>query len=202
MSGSIWYSCFDLLSGYYQILKDVSITAFQTPHGMFDYLAVPMGFSNAPATFNRSKQYLKICVTSLQLIDDVYVFTKHADVESHLAAVRKVFELCKAKVVLETREVPIVLRRDFVGRNGVRIDPDKVSVIRNWLRPQTAKELQSFLCTTVYVQRFCKGYSELSAPLFNLIVPKDKRSLTWSPESCKTFEQLKEALTSASATRF
>jgi hypothetical protein len=56
MAGCRWYSCFDLLSGYYQIRmreNDIPLTAFQTPDGLFEILAVPMGLSNAPSTFNR-----------------------------------------------------------------------------------------------------------------------------------------------------
>eukprot|EP00644_Phytophthora_capsici_P008793 jgi/Phyca11/101732/e_gw1.6.1156.1 len=108
-------------------------------------------------------------------IDELYVFTKDQDVGSHLAAVRKVFERCSDKKLYLRRLKPTLCSEEipclggFVGRDGVRIDPDKVRVIKKWIRPQTTKELQSFLGTTVYVQRFCKNYSELGAPLFNMI---------------------------------
>ncbi|OWZ04715.1 reverse transcriptase [Phytophthora megakarya] len=55
MQGSHWYSCMDLLSGYYQFCmrdSDVPLTAFQTADGAYEYLVLPMGLSNAPATFN------------------------------------------------------------------------------------------------------------------------------------------------------
>ncbi|OWY99692.1 LOW QUALITY PROTEIN: polyprotein [Phytophthora megakarya] len=193
MSGAF---CFDVLSGYYQIrmrLKD---------DGLFEYLAVSMGLSNAPATFNRIVQLIfeDLRERVSTYFDDVYVFTKEPDVETHLVAVRRAFERCRekklhlklSKSTLCSTEIPCL--GDFVGRHGVRIDPDKVRVIRSWPRPRKSKELQSFLGTTVYVQRFCKDYSELSAPLFNMIKNKEKRPLVWSTVSMQAFEKLKEAL--------
>ncbi|OWZ06181.1 Retroelement [Phytophthora megakarya] len=183
-------------------LKDVPFTAFQTPDGLFEYLVVPMGLSNAPATFNRIVQSIFEDLREFMstYFDDVYVFTKEPDVETHLAQVRRVFEQCRekklylklSKSTLCSMEIPCL--GDFVGRHGVRIDPDKVRVIRSWPRPRTSKELQSFLGTTVYVQRFCKDYSELSAPLFTMIKNKEKRPLVWSTVSMQAFEKLKEAL--------
>ncbi|POM78480.1 Retrovirus Polyprotein [Phytophthora palmivora] len=205
MSGAIWYSCFDLLSGYYQIrmrLKDIPFTAFQTPDGLFEYLAVPMGLSNAPATFNRIVQGIFEDMREFvaTYFDDLYVFTKETTIETHLVAVRRVFERCRdkklflklSKSTLCAEEIPCL--GDLGGRQGV-LDPDKVRVIRNWPQPRTAKELQSFLGTTVYVQRFCKNYSEISAPLFNMIKQKEHRKLVWSTASTKAFEELKTALT-------
>ncbi|POM64394.1 Reverse transcriptase [Phytophthora palmivora] len=145
MTGCRWYSCFDLLSGYYQIRmreKDILLTTFQTPEGLFEYLGVPTGLSNAPATFN------------------------HEDINVYLAAVEQVFQRCLdrqlyfklTKSTIYSREVPCL--GDFVGIEGVRIDPDKVAVIQEWPVSRTIKDLQSFLGNTVYVRRFCQHYAE------------------------------------------
>jgi len=51
MQGTPWYSCMDLLSGYYQFRmrdSDTKYTAFQTPDGLFEHLVILMGLSNAP----------------------------------------------------------------------------------------------------------------------------------------------------------
>ncbi|POM59312.1 LOW QUALITY PROTEIN: Pol protein [Phytophthora palmivora] len=57
MSGCTLYSALDLVDGYYQILKresDIPLTAVSTPSGMlWEWLVMPQGLSNAPATFNR-----------------------------------------------------------------------------------------------------------------------------------------------------
>ncbi|GMG18247.1 unnamed protein product [Phytophthora fragariaefolia] len=48
MGGSYWFSCMDLLWGYYQVKlreSDIPFTAFSTPDGLFEYLVTPMGLS-------------------------------------------------------------------------------------------------------------------------------------------------------------
>ncbi|KAE9267508.1 hypothetical protein PR003_g31749, partial [Phytophthora rubi] len=57
MSGSVIYSAIDLTDGFYQILmreSDIPLTAVSTPSGMlWEWLVMPQGLKNAPATFNR-----------------------------------------------------------------------------------------------------------------------------------------------------
>ena len=51
------YYALDLFDGYYQLLmraRDIPLTAVSTPSGMlWEWLVMPQGLSNAPATFNR-----------------------------------------------------------------------------------------------------------------------------------------------------
>ncbi|OWY93287.1 Retroelement, partial [Phytophthora megakarya] len=61
MGGSYWFSCMDLLWGYYQVKlreSDIPFTAFSTPDGIFEYLVTSMGLSGNPATFNRLLQHV------------------------------------------------------------------------------------------------------------------------------------------------
>ncbi|KAG2790810.1 hypothetical protein PC116_g26519 [Phytophthora cactorum] len=57
MAGCELYSALDLVDGYYQILmreSDIPLTAVSTPSGMlWEWLVIPQGLSNTPATFNR-----------------------------------------------------------------------------------------------------------------------------------------------------
>ena len=57
MAGSTIFSAIDLTDGFYQILmreSDVPLTAVSTPSGMlWEWLVMPQGLKNAPATFNR-----------------------------------------------------------------------------------------------------------------------------------------------------
>lgn len=88
-------------------------------------------------------------------------------------------------------------------------DPDKISVVSQWKRPNTATELQSFLGFGSYYRRFVEGFSRLAAPLHHLVAdaigskhkPKGhgKCSIVEKQnEECEQeFKALKERLVSA-----
>ncbi|KAE9013364.1 hypothetical protein PR003_g24477 [Phytophthora rubi] len=68
--------------------------------------------------------------------DDIYVFTKSHSIDEHLEALRKTLDILRdnklcvklAKCVFCANEIPCL--GDFVGRDGVRVDPDKVQTIK------------------------------------------------------------------------
>uniref|UniRef100_H3G731 Reverse transcriptase domain-containing protein n=1 Tax=Phytophthora ramorum TaxID=164328 RepID=H3G731_PHYRM len=87
------FSTMDLMSAYYQVRlreDDIKYTAFQAPNRLWEYLVLPMGVCNAPATMHRlaSKLFRGLEETRF-FYDDIYIFTKSRDVQEHLQALRK-----------------------------------------------------------------------------------------------------------------
>ncbi|KAE8907766.1 hypothetical protein PF005_g16824 [Phytophthora fragariae] len=206
MAGAYYLSCMDLMSAYYQVrmkMDHVKYTAFQAPSGLYEYLVVLMGVSNAPATMDRlTSSLFKGLPHTRSFYDDIYVFTKSKDINEHLRALRDVLEVLNknklyvklSKCVFCAEEIPCL--GDFIGRNGVRIDPDKVQTIRDWPVPRTQEQLHSFLGLTGYVQRFCEQYAELTAPLFTLLKKKNQRNskITFNMVQLQNFKELKHRL--------
>ncbi|KAE9005728.1 hypothetical protein PR001_g17374 [Phytophthora rubi] len=206
MAGAYYLSCMDLMSAYYQVrmkMDHVKYTAFQASSDLYEYLVLPMGFSNAPATMHRlTSSLFKGLPHTRSFYDDIYMFTKSKYINEHLRALRDVLEILKnnklyvklSKCVFYAEEIPCL--GDFIGRNGVRIDPDKVQTIRDWPVPRTQEQLHSFLGLTGYVQRFCEQYAELTVPLFTLVKKKNQRNskITFNTMQLQNFKELKHRL--------
>ncbi|GMF31382.1 unnamed protein product [Phytophthora fragariaefolia] len=176
---------------------------FEAPSGLYEYLVLPMGVSNAPAMMHRlTSSLFKGLAHTRSFYDDIYIFTKSNDINKHLEALRDVLEILTknrlyvklSKCVFCASAIPCL--GDFIGRNGIRIDPDKVQTIRDWPIPRTQEQLLSFLGFTGYVQRFCEQYAELTAPLFTLLKKKNQRNstITLNADQLKNFMGLKRRL--------
>lgn len=90
-----YFSTLDLTKGFHQIEinpEDREKTAFSTLSGHYEWLRMPFGLKNAPATFQRMmnevlKEYVgKICYVYL---DDIIVFS--TSLEEHINSLNKIF---------------------------------------------------------------------------------------------------------------
>ncbi len=179
LSGASVFSSLDLQSGYNQIRifeADVPKTAFNTPLGHFQYKVLAFGLTNAPATFQAVMNRIfaphlgKFVVVYL---DDILVYSRSAaEHEQHLKTVLATlrqhrFYAKMSKCAFNKPEVAYL--GHIVGRYGLRMDPKKVAVVRDWPTPRTAAELRSFLGLCNYFRRFIQGYSSVAACLHELL---------------------------------
>ncbi|KAE8896221.1 hypothetical protein PF003_g19738 [Phytophthora fragariae] len=98
MSGSTKFSAIELMDGFYQTLmreSDVPLTAVSTPSGMlWEWLVMPQGLKNAPATFNRMVSNLLRPYRDFapSYFDDIFIHSRAAgdmtDVEMPAAGVQ------------------------------------------------------------------------------------------------------------------
>ncbi|KAE9164751.1 hypothetical protein PF002_g31528 [Phytophthora fragariae] len=85
MALSTIFSALDLRDGFYQILmreSDIPLTAVSTPSGMlWEWLVMPQGLKNAPATFNRCVTHLLRSVRDFapSYFDDVFIHSRAVD---------------------------------------------------------------------------------------------------------------------------
>ncbi|GMF40415.1 unnamed protein product [Phytophthora lilii] len=167
----------------YRLLNLATILpAIPMPRKEDTFNAMAGSYCGRPGTFNRLLQKVLRDLNDVMRIyfDDIYVYTKCEDVNKHIATLDRVLKRCdEQKLYIKLSKCQfcvdeILCLGDFVGRKGVRMDPDKVKIIAEWPIPNTKKQMESFLGTTVYVPRFCKDFAQLAGSLHECI--KRKRS--------------------------
>ncbi|WVZ52210.1 hypothetical protein U9M48_003292 [Paspalum notatum var. saurae] len=175
LGGSIVFSKIDLRSGYHQIKvreEDIPKTAFSTRYGLYEYLVMSFGLTNAPAFF----MYLMNSVFMNELdkfvvvfIDDILVYSKNEkEHEEHLRIVLS--RLREHKLYAKFSKCAFWLKEvAFLGHilsaKGVAVDPSKVEDVLNWKQPQTVTEIRSFLCLAGYYRHFIKDFSKIAKPM-------------------------------------
>ncbi|GFS64824.1 retrovirus-related Pol polyprotein from transposon 412 [Trichonephila clavipes] len=168
LSGHKWFSTLDLKSGYWQV--EIHPEDREKQHSL-------------PAKDYGSS---KSC--------------RGRTFEEHLQNIRKVLsKLSDANLKLNPSKCKFFQKEvnylgHIISAEGVRTDPEKVSAVKNWKRPENLRELRSFLGLCTYYRKFVKGFSNIARPLHKLTESKQK--FQWTKECEDSFLQLKEALTS------
>jgi hypothetical protein len=211
MGGSTVFSALDLMDGFYQILmrqEDIPLTAVSTPSGMlWEWLVMPQGLRNAPATFNRLVTHLlrPHRAYAPSYFDDIFVHSRAKGnvtaVEmhkKHLAAVLQCLQdnslYCNLKkCVFGAPEIPIL--GCYVGRAGVRADPEKIKAISEWPVPCHVKDLRKWLGLANYLHKYSHDYASRVRPLTHLL--KKDVEWNWTSETMAAFEDVKQSLITA-----
>jgi hypothetical protein len=63
---------------------------------------------------------------------------------------------------------------------GVKVDPEKFSVIDNWQTPKSEKELKYFLGLAGYYRQFIKGFSQIASRL-HVLAKQEKKNTGKKP---------------------
>ncbi|RVW12401.1 Retrovirus-related Pol polyprotein from transposon 17.6 [Vitis vinifera] len=87
----------------------------------------------------------------------------------------------------------------IISKKGIEVDKAKVELIVKLPSPTTVKGVRQFLGHAGFYRRFIKDFSKLSKPLCELLV-KDAK-FVWDERCQKSFEQLKQFLTTAPIVR-
>ncbi|KAH9668398.1 Endonuclease [Citrus sinensis] len=205
LHGSCVFSKIDLKSGYHQIRireGDEWKTAFKTKYGLYEWLVMPFGLSNAPSTFMRLMNHvLRAFIGKFVVVyfDDILIYSKGLDEHiEHLQSVLTV--LRKEKLYANLKKCSfctnqIVFLGYVVSAKGIEVDEEKVKAIKEWPTPKSVSEVRSFHGLASFYRRFVKDFSTLAAPLTEIV--KKHVGFKWGSEQEKAFNLIKEKLVSA-----
>jgi len=82
-----------------------------------------------------------------------------------------------------------------MSKEGVMVDPSKISAVKEWKAPKSVTEVRSFLGLAGYYRRFVQDFSRIPKPMTKLL-QKDTR-YKWTDDCEEAFQELKKRLTSA-----
>jgi hypothetical protein len=195
----------DLRSGYHQIkirASDIPKTTFSTRYGLYEFLVMSFGLTNAPAYF----MYLMNSVFMSELdkfvvvfIDDILVYSKNEEeYDGHLHVVLQ--RLREHHLYAKLSECDFWLKEiKFLGHTisqaGIAIDPDKVQEVMNLKLPMTVRQIQSFLGLAGYYRRFIPDFSRIAKPITELL--KKEAKFVWSQKCEDAFHALRQHLTTS-----
>ncbi|QRW24124.1 Retrotransposable element Tf2 protein [Rhizoctonia solani] len=175
-------------------------TAFHTKYGLFEYLVMLFGLTNAPAAF----QYFMIDlfrdlidVSVVIYLDDILIFSENP--KDHPSHVREVLShLMENQLFCKLSKCHFhVTTVDYLGivisPSGFSTDQKKIEAVTSWPTPRTVKQVQAFLGFVNYLCQFIPNLSSVAHPLHNLT--KKETPWSWSNLEEEAFQELKSLVT-------
>ena len=205
LQGAKFFTKIDLRQGYHQIrIKDADVekTAFRTRYGHYEYLVLPFGLTNAPATFMglMNEVFRPLLDKSVVIyLDDILIYSwTWEDHKRHIAEVLdrlRAHELYAKVFKCEFGKSKVEFLGHVVSNDTVAVDNKKIEAIQSWPSLQNIHDLRAFLGLANYYLRFVDNYSKLTLPLTRML--KKGATINMGEEEESAFLVVKEALTNA-----
>ncbi|CAB4023693.1 Hypothetical predicted protein [Paramuricea clavata] len=139
------------------------LTAFVTPWGLYEWVRIPFGLMNAPASFQR---FMEQCLGELRdgiavpYLDDVIVFSRTLD--EHVEHLRTVLRCLREHGVKLKQRKCILFKREVTF-----LDSAVASLKNNTLH--TIGDLRKMLGLLSYYRRYVPNFARKAKPLYDLV---------------------------------
>jgi hypothetical protein len=225
------YTVFDLFGGFDARIVDPrsrDMTAFYTPLGLLCLTALPMGYTNSPAEFQKCMMFIlqeEIPEVANIFIDDLPIKgprtqypDKHGNPETlaanpgirrfiweHANEVHRIMHWIKCAGATFSPKKTQISRREvvIVGQKctpeGRLPDEERVAKILKWPPLTIVKEVRGFLGLCGTVRIWIKNFSEVARPLVQFT--KKDWEFEWTQACQKSFDVLKQLVTTAPVLR-
>ena len=175
--------------------------AFLTNKGLFEPQVMYFRLCNSSGTFQRMMnsifwELLHKGVLANYMDDFVIPARTIEELEEQTIWFLKIAEkhnLCfkRSKCDFNMEEIPIL--GVIVGKGQIKMEQEKIKVVKEWKTPGKVKDVESFLGFANFYRYFIQNFSHIAKPLNEL---KGKKEWKWEEEHQKAFEELKERITS------
>ena len=202
IGGMTMFSRIDLEGAYLQIALDEEskpLTTINTPYGLYQYERLPYGIACSPGLFESCMlQILSGLPGVISYMDDVLVMGKDkCDHERNLQQL--LARLAQHNVCINQQKSEFYKTEiDFLGHiiSGRGLSPNRVAIntIVSARYPKTKKELQSWLGSLQFYNKFLQNLADKVAPLYQLL--KQNVPFIFSTVERKAIDSIKKALVS------
>ena len=182
--------------------EDRPKTAFSTRKGLFQFVKMPFGLCNAPATFSRLMEQVLQPVLYKEAycyLDDVVTTADTPALMRERLA--KVFALLReAGLWLKPKKCTLFATSvcylgHVLSAEGVSCDDEKIAAVVDWPTPATVTNVRGFLGLCSYYRRFIPDFADVAKPMVELT--EKGRPFQWDSRCEEAFRELKRRLTTA-----
>ena len=147
--------------------------AFKTKYGLYEWLVVPFGLTNAPSTFMRLMNHVLRAFIGKFVVfyfDDILVYSKSLD--EHVEHLRFVLAVLRnEKLYADFQKCTFCMEKVIflgfvISGKGIEVDEEKVKAIKEWPTSKSITEVRSLHGLACFYQWFVKDLSTLASTVF------------------------------------
>ena len=194
LNGATVFSKLVLKSGYHQIRVrpgDEWKTEFKMHEGLYEWLVMPFGLSNAPSTFMHvMNQIFRPFIGKFVVVyfNDILIYS--ANIDLHLQHLREVLivlsreKFCAAITKYSFMTDSVLFLGYVVSKDGLSVDESKVTAVKQWPIPTIVHEVRNFHGLVSFYQWFIPDSSTIMAQITDCMKASN---FLWTTEATKAF---------------